>query len=328
MPLEQSLPDSHGSWSMLLCVILALLFCCSCEESGFNDGTVTITQPKTGTIVTEGDSVTFTATIRGAWYKGDGTFVENITKVVWQSDTDGLLKTTEFAKPQSEVTDTLITATLSDGVHRITCISYDTIGSPEGEDRVRILVQENWADDNDTDDGDDDQTTTSSTTTTMFSIDCGEYEDTCWDNCAAIETEASAANCDTFGHYSGCALDFVGCGTICLDYTQYWCDIPGYVACLDPIVSDHYDCVEACNAQVRATPDWGERLGILGTCGADCSDENSAGCLCVYNTEALNCKNETCDAYCKSNGLSGGQWVHYSVTQGMYNACECAAAAE
>jgi hypothetical protein len=170
-------------------------------------------------------------------------------------------------------------------------------------------------------------TTTTPTTTTAPDIDCTENEDQCWINCSEIEIDAQIAYCDEFDHYSGCALDYVGCGRICLAYSQYWCDMPGYLPCLDPLVSDHYSCVENCNAQMVATPDYGDRMFILYTCGAVCSEDNTDGCLCTFETEALNCKNQVCNNNCTNQGFDGGYWVYYSPSQG-YDACECIEAEE
>lgn len=304
--------------SVLLVSILSAGLLSSCERDRYTDGKVEIIEPKTGAEFTEGELITFKANVYGSFDKVLYKFVSDIETIIWKSDKDGELNRIRYTDKQEEVQPHSFSMdNLTDGIHEISCYSYSDYdrGTLEGTDQISILVQENW------DDGDDETTTT--TTTTASLVDCSEYEDTCWDRCAEIETEASTQYCDTFDHYSGCALDFVGCGTVCLDYTQYWCDIPGYLACIDPVFSEHYDCVEGCNASMRATPDYGERMTILGTCGSNCSDENNSGCLCLYYTEALDCKNKTCDAYCKSKGLPGGQWVNYSVTQGMYNACEC-----
>ena len=138
--------------SVLVFAILMVGMLSSCEnDDGEDPGFVHIVDPQSGKTFKEGDNITFEAIASGSGIdqNDDGDDIEGATikMLIWESDKDGELRREVYDDPKRKVTDTFSTNKLSADIHVISCTAFDEDIGPDGKHQIRILIQDNWADD-------------------------------------------------------------------------------------------------------------------------------------------------------------------------------------
>jgi hypothetical protein len=149
---------------------------------------------------------------------------------------------------------------------------------------------------------------------TVSAVNCTVEKKECDEKCKDLCDEAKRLNCEKM--YSGCALDVFCCGTMMCSYSfkDYFCDKPGYLACIEPFVEKYRECLKDCNTQFRARTSYGDGLRIRSECKKPCEDEWHRGAYEV-------CRPAACKAWCIDEGYPDGNWTR--VYKGRWDYCLC-----
>jgi len=131
---------------------------------------------------------------------------------------------------------------------------------------------------------------------------CKAREQACAEDCWRIRDDAATANCAK-SHYSGCALDVIGCfsGDCMFAFTTDFCAAAGYLECVEGPTAANHACLTSCNDQFRNAASADVARQVMANCWNDC--------YAPFDEAIVACKAAACDPKCVAEGHAAGIWT-------------------